>query len=190
MGGIGSGRKWGYGGPTCGGQFAIDVRYLARGGYLRPGTGGVLSWCRNGQVVARVEYLADDAGLKLSAEWVAFVWTPCYLGGRRTWLCCPGCGARVAILYFRARRFRCRRCHGLTYVSQRESPPDRALRRARNIRVRLGGAAKLTAPFPDRPRYMRRSVYDRLRKKVEASEAAWLRSMSSWVDRFGEQIRR
>ena len=203
MGGIGSGRRWGYGGPTCDGLLALDVCHLVRRGYLEPGAGGVLSWRRRGQAIGSVRYASEDRGLSLSydqpvtgggqercAERIAFMWTPCHLGGERVWFCCPGCGERRAILYHRAGRFRCRQCHGLTYVSQRESPPDRALRRARNIRVRLGGAPGLTAPFPGRPRYMRHRKYDHLRMVAEASEAAWLRSMSCWADRLRKQIRR
>ncbi len=195
MGGIGSGQRWGNGGPTCDGQIALDVRYLSRRGYLkRDAGGGVLSWHRRGQVIASVRYASEECGLSLfydqCAERIAFAWTRCHLGSERIWFRCPGCATRVAILYHRAGRFRCRRCHGLTYLSQRKRPPERALRRAQNIRMRLGGVANLTAPFPDRPRYMRHRKYDHLRMVAEASEAAWLRSMSRWADRLRKQIRR
>ncbi len=194
MGGNGSGRRWGYGGPTCDSKFAIDVRRLARNGWLKPGVGGVLTWHRRGQAVASIKYTSEDRGLSLfydqCADRIEFAWTCCHLGGERIWFRCPGCRARVAILYFRARWFRCRRCHGLTYAVQRESQPDRALRQARNIRVRLGGAADLTAPFPVRPRYMRHRRYDHLRMKAEASETAWVQHMAHWTDRLRKQIRR
>ncbi len=194
MGGIGSGRRWGYGGPTCDGHFSIDIRCLARNGWLKPGVVAVLNWHRRGQVVASVRYTSEDRGLSLfydqCAERIAFAWTRCHLGSERIWFRCPGCATRVAILYHRAGRFRCRQCHGLTYRSQRKRPPERALRRAQNIRIRLGGVANLTAPFPDRPRYMRHRKYDHLRMVAEASEAAWLRSMSCWADRLRTQIRR
>ena len=202
MGGIGSGLRWGCGGATCDGLPALDVRRLARSGYLEPGVGGVLSWHRRGQVIAVVKYLAEDSCLSLSydqpvagcgyeqgTERVAFAWTRCHLGGKRVWFRCPGCGERRAILYHRAGRFRCRRCHGLSYSSQRESQPDRALRRARNIRVRLGGAADPTAPFPNRPKYMRQQNYDRVRARAEKLEAAWLCSMGAKAAHLGEQIR-
>ena len=203
MGGIGSGRRWGFGSPTCDSQFAIDIRRLARNGWLKPGVAGLLSWRRRGEVVGSVRYASEEGSLSLfydqpvvgggqerCAERIAFVWTACHLGGERVWFRCPGCGTRMAILYYRTGRFRCRQCCGLAYLSQRKRPPERALRRAQNIRMRLGGVADLTAPFPDRPRYMRHRKYDHLRMVAEASEAAWLRSMSCWVDRFGEQIRR
>jgi DNA-directed RNA polymerase subunit RPC12/RpoP len=53
-------------------------------------------------------------------------------GWKRPWFLCPGCGKRVAILYQR-KYFRCRRCLGLVYASQRVTPSQRALRRIREI---------------------------------------------------------
>jgi hypothetical protein len=41
-------------------------------------------------------------------------------GARLYWLC-PGCNARAAILYRQRQRWRCRRCHGLTYRSCQQS---------------------------------------------------------------------
>ena len=49
-------------------------------------------------------------------------------GWKRPWFLCPGCGKRVAILYQR-KYFRCRRCLGLVYSSQKVTPSQRALRR-------------------------------------------------------------
>jgi hypothetical protein len=46
-----------------------------------------------------------------------------YFGGLRWWWRCLGCGRRVGKLYLPPgqTRFRCRRCHGLTYRSTRHS---------------------------------------------------------------------
>ena len=71
-------------------------------------------------------------------------WTDCTLGGRRAWLLCPerGCGRRVALLYIGGSGiFACRHCYKLAYASQRETPDDRAVRRADRIRDRLGWEA-------------------------------------------------
>jgi len=53
--------------------------------------------------------------------------TPCHLGGKRHWFECSlsahgiYCGRRVAILYLKDGYFACRRCHDLTYRSQKEN---------------------------------------------------------------------
>jgi hypothetical protein len=43
--------------------------------------------------------------------------------GQRAWWCCPGCTRRCAVLYRPAlnQRWRCRRCHNVTYQSSRSS---------------------------------------------------------------------
>src|SRR5207249_4222837 len=49
-------------------------------------------------------------------------------GRRRVWIACPGCQARVRVIYapaFRgAFRFLCRTCHGLSYRSRQEYKPE------------------------------------------------------------------
>ena len=69
----------------------------------------------------------------------------------------------MATLYLRdAAVFACRHCCGLAYASQQEIPRHRAISRAQKARIRLGGSANLTAPFPARPRGMHRMTYYRL----------------------------
>lgn len=91
-------------------------------------------------------------------------WTPCNFGGAQPWLVCPGvaCDPRVAILYGPGKYFLCRHCYDLNYESQREDKGHRALRRAQNIRQRLGGSANMMEPFTDRPKGMHHDTYMRL----------------------------
>ncbi len=63
----------------------------------------------------------------------------------------------------------CRKCGGLSYESQNEPRHFRALRKAQKIRVRLGGSANMTEPFPSRPRYMHRRTYQHLKRQYEAA---------------------
>src|SRR5262245_48971229 len=77
-------------------------------------TGGAVGAWREGRSV-----VLDHGDAR---EHVRLVGTPCGAGAR-TWAECPGCGARVAVLYgagSTAWRFRCRRCTGLPYGSQNE----------------------------------------------------------------------
>jgi len=54
-----------------------------------------------------------------------------------------------------------------------ESPLDRSIRRARNIRMRLGGAPSILEPLPNKPRRMHRLTYYRLFGKAEAAQERW-----------------
>ena len=141
---------------------AIDVRHLARRGDLR------------GHVTLRC------GGRSLS---VSLTRTPCHLGGERAWFRCPSCGRRAAILYLGANLV-CRQCLGLYYECQRSRGRWSALTKLQRLRVRLGGSANLTEPFPERPKYMRRRTYDRLRQQADALEAAYVEVMCGELKRL------
>lgn len=74
---------------------------------------------------------------------------------RHAWFVCPACGARVAKLYLRGEDYRCRRCHGLVYQSQRSSV------RARADALETKTVVKLADGNERLPR-MHRTTYDRL----------------------------
>ena len=96
-------------------------------------------------------------------------WTLLPSGGKRPWFLCPSCNRRCGVLYSLNSRIICRKCGGLSYASQNLSRHWRVLRKAQNIRVRLGGSANMTEAFPDRPRYMHRRTYQRLWRQHEAA---------------------
>ena len=104
------------------------------------------------------------------------VWMPCRFGGARPYFVCPGivngivCSRWVTKLYGAGRYFLCRHCYQLAYASQREDRYDRALRRANNIRVRLGGEPGVASAFPTRPKGMHRETYERLQSAVLNAE--------------------
>ena len=79
-------------------------------------------------------------------------------------------------------RFRCRLCHGLSYECQFESRAQRANRRARKIRRRLGGSDCLMEEFPPRPRGMHWATYRRLEALEAAADYQWTAAV---VARFG-----
>jgi hypothetical protein len=104
------------------------------------------------------------------------VWMPCRFGGARPFFVCPGlvngivCGRRVAKLYGAGTYFLCRECYRLAYASQRKDRYVRALRRANNIRMRLGGEPSTASALPVRPKGMHRRTYDRLQFAVLNAE--------------------
>lgn len=170
MGGFGSGRRRGK--NTTDNYKKFDVRKLQRDNLLTPGRAFNLQWTGGDSIHVSVE--PDQLILKYSHKrtdgaWqpmkypIHIVWTPCNYGGKRPWFICPmgGCGRRVAILWG-GDIFACRHCHQLAYACQGEVSHDRALRRAQNIRRRLGGSANMLEPFPPKPKGMRWYTYWRM----------------------------
>ena len=168
---------------------ADDIDRLNRAGCLRPGYRGGWKWTRNGEQVASLRFWRGPNGLVLSyrvrdhgGEWqdveqpTPIVWMPCRFGGGRPYFVCPGivdgivCSRWVTKLYGAGRYFLCRHCYRLAYASQREDRYDRALRRANNIRVRLGGEPGVASAFPTRPKGMHRETYERLQSAVLNAE--------------------
>lgn len=183
MGGTGSGRRCQIGAETTEDYRSIDVRWLKREGLLSPGVSRRITWSRRNEIVASIGIAAEPGRIVLSyrhrsegEDWqdklypVQLTTTPCNMGGERHWFICParGCSRRVAILYCEG-IFACRRCNRLTYPSQRETPPDRAVRRADRIRDRLnwpGGI--LEGGDWGKPKGMHRRTYERLCKEHDA----------------------
>ncbi len=90
------------------------------------------------------------------------------------------CWKRVAVHYAAGKYFFCRHCYDLTYSSKQESRPDRLMRKAQNIRQRLGGSANLSELFPWKPKNMHWKTYYRLREEAEqANNPSWL-IMGQW----------
>lgn len=183
------GRYRGSGRATTSGYMRLDVRYLQKGGYLRPGSSSSQRWSCRGEPVGSINMHAWDGYVTLSyrtrkhegEEWtskeypVTVEWTPCNYGGERAWLRCPaaGCGRRVAILYGGS-IFACRLCHNLAYDSQGETRHGRMLTKTQAIRVKLGGEPGLIHDFPRKPKGMHWRTYNRLRQIADdAEEQSW-----------------
>ncbi|MFO1036168.1 MAG: hypothetical protein U1E45_04920 [Geminicoccaceae bacterium] len=129
-------------------------------------------------------------------EDVAFVRVPCGYGGSRPYLVCPGmragvaCGRRVIRLHGAGRYFLCRRCYDLSYASQSENVWDRALRRAGKIRQRLGGENGPANQFPERPKGMWQSTYERLRHAAVSAEMRIEDALQDRIDRLEGRLNR
>lgn len=179
MGGYGSTRwNWTPTRDTTDGLLWLDVRKLAREGWLQPGRASTQTWTRRGQPAGTINLIAGRDAVTLDyrvkgpqdADWrpirdrIPLAWTPCTYGGERAWFVCPGCQRRRAILYSAAGRFRCRRCHDRAYGSTREDDLDRLYRRRDAIMDKLGGTREGRSywHFPGKPARMHHRTYARL----------------------------
>jgi hypothetical protein len=104
MGGLGSGScsRWNSK-TTTESQHRIDIRWLKKHGYLRPGNIGTLSWSQRGKETGSIIYRMEIGSMILNyryryrdGEWQAveqdihFNRTPCNYGGHRWWFLCLG----------------------------------------------------------------------------------------------------
>jgi hypothetical protein len=180
MGGFGSGCGGGAARATCEDYYAIDLAWLRRQGARSPGHSGRVTWSRAGRETGSITYRIERDGVRLiyrsrayGGDWedvdelVPFVYTATRFGGRRQWFQCRACGKGCRVLHGGA-RYRCRRCHGLAYNSQREAWYQRALDQARRISKRLGGNSGAFDEFPPKPKRMRWATYWRLEERYTA----------------------
>lgn len=111
-------------------------------------------------------------------------------GGRRAWLCCPGCARNVRVLYVGRAGYRCRHCYSLRYPSQRRQSHHTAVDMAERARMKLGGEPDISRSFPNKPRGMRSATYLRLLERDRQLVARWtaglLRSYGKLGVNFGE----
>jgi len=183
VGGVGSGRRSSFP-TTLDDLHAVDLRYLRRQKRLSPGYHGSLRWSRCGRETGSIGFSVGFDNITLSyrtraladpgwediREVVPLLRTTQPLGGERLWFGCPYCRRRCAVLYG-GRRFRCHRCVRAPYGSQNEGTHDRLLRRAKTIRMRLGGSGATIEPFPPKPKGMHWTTYARLAQRCQGIEA-------------------
>jgi hypothetical protein len=175
MGGPGSSR-WGFHRrkrATEEGIF-LDVRYLHRQGFLRPGQTVTLTWHRGSVKVGDLKYFAAEGRIILDYHFryngqpwedilqeVRLTSTSCNYGGRRPWFLCR-CGQRVGLLYAAGKYFLCRHCYNLTYASCNEDWLQRAERRRGKVLQKLGRYQPWRGFVPEKKRWMHWETYDRL----------------------------
>jgi hypothetical protein len=154
-----------------------------------------------GEPSGHIDVAVEHDALQLAYSWRppgSTVWTRgtqrvlltrtrCHFGGTRAWFRCGRCGRRAAVLYLAIGfGFACRRCLGLTYRSQSETVANRAISKARKLRVRLGGGPSLLDPLPDKPPRMHRRTYYRLLFKAIVAQDRSLALDVDWLrTRYG-----
>ncbi|MGZ8907611.1 MAG: hypothetical protein ACXW1U_18040 [Methylobacter sp.] len=183
MGGIGSGRKGHFDAKETTSDYRrLDIQRWQRDRLLEPGRTFGWQWSHRGETIASINVTTEHHRVILAyrhrrggGEWkdecypVAINWTPCHYGGKRAWFLCParGCGRRVAVLYG-GTIFACRHCYRLAYPSQRETPDDRAARRADKIRERLKWEPGILNGNGRKPKGMHWCTYEKLTRQHDA----------------------
>jgi hypothetical protein len=156
------------------GRDSLNVNDLKRCGLLeddrralRP---GFARWPAITRIVGERYWLELHLGERAPQQ-VRVSWTRCHLGGFRPWLHCPHCQKRVGKLLPSLTGYYCRACIGAPlYASQAKSRAGRIHFELCKLRLMLGGAARVTEPFPDRPRGMHRSTYEKIRERATMLE--------------------
>ncbi len=198
MGGLGSGTwtRWPTR-PVVGNGLVLDLYKLIRDGAFQPGqsTSGSLTWTRShsGEEIGSIGYssdLTETASGSVHLHYrhdgspvdyrVSLTTTRPYYGGVRWWFVCPINGTRASKLHLPSGSdtFASRHAFRLAYRSQNETPNDRLLSKAQEIRRRFGGNGSLLDPFPDKPKGMHWTTYWRLRHQSEQAESMALGGMA------------
>jgi len=166
---------------------SLDVRKLARKQCLESGRCSWRWWnTSTGETLGSIgltgrlgalalNYTADGQPIH---EHVTVTRTPCAFGGSRPWFKCPRCWGRVAVLYLRGGRFRCRACHGLRYASQSEDACGRSWRKQSKLEARLGENWR-------KPKGMHKATRERLLEAIWACEEVREDALAAYMDRIG-----
>lgn len=145
----------------------------------------VWQWFRRDQLRAAVVIQPTQGGVQLiqggadqSTVFIRVLTTPCNYGGVRVWWSCPRCFRRVAILYA-GRQFACRKCHRLTFTSQKTTRWDRAIAKAEKVRSRLRWEPGIAYGTGPKPKGMHWATYRALVKMHNDLAGAAMYAMST-----------
>ena len=193
MGGSNSGRYRTRNRGTVDASMRLDVRYLRRRGFLKPGavTSGTLSWSYTGSgqergSVAITVNLADPSGYGFvvvrfaldgepRVQEIDLVSRPMRFGGRRYYFRCPKQRRLCEVLPMVGGVFASRQAQRMTYQSQSHTEIDRLRERSLNLEKRLW------------PKDGNRKPRGRNRERLVE---AWVEADSGFEDLFAATIMR
>lgn len=118
---------------------------------------------------------------------LALEWSPCRFGGSRPWFRCACCEGRALVLYASSSCFRCRRCTRAGYAVWKESSEDRALRKVRKLRSRVGNP-KGTVSAWTRPKGMHGTTFGRILHRATEAESSFYATMPGVLARLQAQV--
>lgn len=187
MGGLGSGCWYRYNSRTTVESCkSIDIRRFKRDGLLYNNSSFSWKWSRDGEPSGDINVKIQDSLIILNYRsrsygeaWepveqpTRITYTECNFGGKRPWFICPGivnghnCERRIATLYAAGKYFLCRHCYDLAYSSQQEAGFERALRKARKIRHKLGASDNVDDPIYEKPKGMHWTTFSKLTRQSE-----------------------
>lgn len=161
-------------------QHAIDIRRIKQKGVLYDGFTGTLIWRNRGEETGRVDIRVSSKSITLNyrcrkpgEEWepmnvkIALECTPCNYGGKRTWMLCPYCQRRCAVLYLADKTPACRKCYDLAYYSEGETRLDRIMRKARKAQEKIGYDKGNLDELILKPKGMHWKTYERQLEVIE-----------------------
>ena len=158
---------------------SIDIRTLKKQGLLIPANFR-RRFARDGYSHYQNELLSVELGGNHYI--ITVVRTATEFRGRRERFRCPKCDERRAILYLWESDLTCRTCNGFAYPSQLERKPERAPRKARNIRKKLGWSTNFMDAPGSKPKGMHWRTFDRLVTEHDHYHAQFI---SAWASRLG-----
>jgi hypothetical protein len=199
MGGYGSGPYVGkQSKSTVSACYGIDIRQWKREGLLRTGHSFGWKWTGpNGQTASIGVNVPTQDQVKLAYTVIHRTakipvvisidlgYSDCNYGGRRSWFYCPDCFERVAWLYLRGTKFKCRICHGLTYRSCQESgnAVDEQMRRVNRVLEKLKSGKKhgfdIMHFTPTKPKGMHWDTYWRLLPEYQGGQLNYITALSN-----------
>lgn len=145
--------------------------------------------CENTPQVDIRDHLPTGHDIPALGTYLSVYRTRCNYGGYRYWFRCPACQRNCCILYLVNGCVRCRTCGNLRYRSELLSPQARRLRKALEIRASLGQTSGgLAVPFPEKPKGMHWTRYERLKEECMSAEVAYMRELSAFMMKLQRRV--
>ena len=161
----------------------IDIRVWHKWGLLREGGTNTWSWSRGGESVGNIRFNVRSDSIRLgysidgqdASQTIGTTATPCHYGGSRTWLTCPICHQRSAVLYLRSGRFACRKCQRVSYTSQSDSESKRGHASYHRLHALIVNG---------KPKWQRWKTFNRLEDHFERVDERVNRSVMMFIQRL------